>query len=123
MGVFTGLNVFYVSSSRLLFAMGRAMVLPKAFGKVHPKYKTPYIGILFTMAVTVCAPFFGREALLWGVCMSALGVTIAYFYPCFVAYRLFKWSEYSAESDRGAFSVAPCRKCVSICGPSTTVVY
>src|SRR5699024_7653354 len=47
MGVFTGLNGFYVSTSRLLFAMGRAKVLPKAFGKLHPKYKAPYIGILF----------------------------------------------------------------------------
>ena len=123
MGVFTGLNGFYVSTSRLLFAMGRAKVLPKAFGKLHPKYKTPYIGILFTMAVTVFAPFFGREALLWVVDMSALGVTIAYFYACFVAYRLFKWSEDSAENDRGVSIVAPGRKFFSLLGVITSIVF
>ena len=31
MGIFTGLNGFYISASRLLFAMGRAQILPKAF--------------------------------------------------------------------------------------------
>lgn len=123
MGVFTGLNGFFVSTSRLLFAMGRAKVLPKAFGKLHPKYKTPHVGILFTMAVTMFAPFFGREALLWVVDMSALGVTIAYFYACFVAFRLFKWSNNSVEHESRITIVAPGRKFFSLLGVITSTVF
>src|SRR5699024_11862379 len=37
MGIFTGLNGFVISSSRLLFAMSRAKTLPKAFSKLHPR--------------------------------------------------------------------------------------
>jgi amino acid transporter len=123
MGVFTGLNGFYVSTSRLLFAMGRAQVLPKAFGKLHPKYKTPYVGIFFTMAFCFFAPFFGRQALLWVVDMSALGVTIAYFYACFVAYKLFKWSKASPDNARGVQIVAPVRKFLSLLGVLTSIAF
>lgn len=90
MGIFTGLNGFYVSASRLLFAMGRARMLPAAFGKLHPRYGTPSVGIVFTAALCLVAPWFGREALLWVVDMSAVGVTIAYTYTCLVAFKKFR---------------------------------
>ncbi|GGB60018.1 amino acid permease [Lentibacillus populi] len=123
MGVFTGLNGFYLSTSRLLFAMGRAKILPAAFGKLHPKYKTPHIGILFTMVLTGIAPFFGREALLWVVDMSALGVTIAYFYACYVAFRLFKWSDQEVANDRSFSVVSPWRKFLSLLGVISSVAF
>ncbi len=31
---------------RVLFSMGRTGILPKAFGKSHPKYQTPYVAII-----------------------------------------------------------------------------
>lgn len=90
MGVSTGLNGFYLSSSRLLLAMGRAQMIPQAFARLHPKHKTPYVGIIFVGAITLITPWFGRAALLWIVDMSAVGVTIAYLYTCLVAFRLFR---------------------------------
>lgn len=90
MGVSTGLNGFYVAASRLLFAMGRAHFLPDAFGRLHPRYGTPHVGIAFTASLCLVAPWFGREVLLWIVDMSAIGVTIAYIYTCLVAFRLFR---------------------------------
>ncbi|MQA60963.1 MAG: amino acid permease [Actinophytocola sp.] len=90
MGICTGLNGFYVASSRLLFAMGRARMLPSAFSRLHPRFGTPYLGIGFAAALCLVAPWFGREALLWVVDMSAVGVTIAYTYTCLVAFRLFR---------------------------------
>lgn len=119
MGIFTGLNGFYISSSRLLFAMGRARILPDIFSRLHSRHNTPYAGIVFTCAVTLIAPWFGREALLWIVNMSAVGVTIAYFYTCFVAYRLFRWSaedssSIQAENIQGA--VSPVKKVLSLLG-------
>lgn len=92
MGVFTGLNGFIISTSRLLFAMSRAKIIPDAFSKLHKKYKTPHIAIIFTVIVSMFAPWFGREALLWVVDMSSIGVSIAYFYTCFTAFTLYKFS-------------------------------
>ncbi len=116
MGVFTGLNGFYVSSSRLLFAMGRARILPDAFAKLHPRYNTPVLGIIFTCAICLIAPWFGREALLWVVDMSAVGVTIAYFYTCFTAFRMFRWSEAGVREGDVEDTVSPVRKAFSLLG-------
>ncbi|WP_096439280.1 APC family permease [Alteribacter populi] len=120
MGIFTGLNGFYVSSSRLLFAMGRAKVLPHIFTKLHPRHETPYIGILFTCLCCLIAPWFGREVLLWVVDMTATGVTIAYFYTCIVAFKLFKWSEKdsvnSGELSKLDGAVSPFKKSLSLLG-------
>src|SRR5699024_10816548 len=93
MGIFTGLNGFIVSSSRLLFAMSRAKIIPKSFSKLHPEYNTPYVGILFTAIIAMFAPWFGREVLLWIVDMSSIGVSIAYLYTCIAAYKLLQWKE------------------------------
>lgn len=112
MGVGTGLNGFYVSTSRLLFAMSRARILPDIFTKLHPKHGTPYIGIIFTCAMCLIAPWFGRKALTWIVDMSSLGVTIAYLYTCLVAYNYYKWSGNIKSDD----SVSPVGKFVSLLG-------
>src|SRR5699024_10863457 len=41
-GVFTGLNGFFLSSSRLLFALGRAHFVPEVFAKLHKRTHTPH---------------------------------------------------------------------------------
>ena len=43
-----------MASSRLLYSMGRDGVIPKAFGKVHPKYQTPWFSAVFLGVVTLC---------------------------------------------------------------------
>lgn len=117
MGIFTGMNGFYVSSSRLLFAMGRARFLPNIFSKLHSTHRTPYASIIFTCAVCLIAPWFGREVLLWIVDMTATGVTIAYLYACLVAYKIFQWSDnQSAVQSSTAGVVAPVRKALSLLG-------
>ncbi|TMN21542.1 APC family permease [Lentibacillus cibarius] len=119
MGVCTGLNGFYVASSRLLFAMGRAKIIPSVFAKLHPTHRTPYAGIIFTCAVCLISPWFGRQVLTWIVDMSSVGVTIAYIYTCIVAFKLFKWSNESSLIDqyRTLPSVAaPVKKMLSLFG-------
>ncbi|RWZ55047.1 APC family permease [Halobacillus fulvus] len=120
MGIFTGLNGFYISASRLTFAMGRARILPDVFRKLHPKYGTPYVGILFTLAVCLIAPWFGREALLWVVDMSSTGVAIAYFFCTATAYKFFRWSE-NQPSKGYADTVSPGRKLLSLIGMISSV--
>ncbi|MEC3882790.1 APC family permease [Halobacillus sp. HZG1] len=122
MGIFTGLNGFYISASRLTFAMGRARILPDIFRKLHPKYKTPYVGILFTMGVCLIAPWFGREALLWVVDMSSTGVAIAYFFCTATAYKFFHWKENSSTSQKRA-TIAPFRKLLSLIGMLSSLCF
>ncbi|WP_099159450.1 APC family permease [Virgibacillus ndiopensis] len=122
MGIFTGLNGFIISSSRLLFAMSRAKIIPEVFSKVHPKYKTPYVGIIFTAVVAMFAPWFGREALLWVVDMSSIGVSIAYFYTCYTAFSIFKWSMDSGFNP-AKHVVAPGKKFISVIGMLASLTF
>ncbi|MFD2829910.1 APC family permease [Corticicoccus populi] len=92
-GVFTGLNGFYMSSSRLLFALGRANFVPQAFARIHTQNKTPYIAVLFVMIVCLAAPWLGRTALSWIVDMSSVGVSVAFFSTSLVTVKLFSQKE------------------------------
>lgn len=93
MGIFTGINGYLLATSRLLFCMGRARVLPSWFGEIHPKYKTPRNAVVFILLISVLAPWFGREAILWIVNMSALGMALGYAYTSFAAARLCRGTE------------------------------
>ena len=85
MAVFTGINGFFMASSRLLFGMGRAKLLPAWFAWIHPTHQTPTKAILFTGIVSLAAPWFGREVIVWVVDMAALGTAFGYLYTCVAA--------------------------------------
>src|SRR6185436_11647702 len=42
------LLVFQLGQPRIFFSMSRDGLLPKAFARVHPKFRTPYIGTIIT---------------------------------------------------------------------------
>jgi amino acid transporter len=50
---FTNVLPMQVGVARVLFAMGRDRQLPGAMAKVHPKYGTPYVGMVVTSAITL----------------------------------------------------------------------
>ena len=84
----TGINGFYMATSRLMFSMGRAQLLPAWFSQIHPVYGTPTNAILFTAAVSLVAPWFGRGVIVWIVDMSAVGTALGYAYTCIAAYTV-----------------------------------
>ena len=86
-GIFTGMNGFFMATTRLLFSMGRGKFLHPWFVKVHPKHGTPTNAVLFTLGLTLIAPWFGRSALNWIVDMSAMGTALAYLFTCMTAYK------------------------------------
>ncbi len=47
-GLFSTMLSLLYGQSRIFFAMGRDGLLPKAFGWVHPKWRTPWFGTLIT---------------------------------------------------------------------------
>jgi amino acid transporter len=42
-----------VGVARVVFAMGRDRQLPSAFARLHPRYNTPYVGMLVTAAISL----------------------------------------------------------------------
>ena len=122
MGIFTGLNGFILSASRLLFAMSRAKVLPEFLGKTSKKHGTPAVAVIITVAIAMIAPFFGRQVLLWIVDMSSIGVSIAYFYTCLTAYKLHKWKEADIE-DGAAHVASPMKKAIAGFGCVASVAF
>lgn len=93
--VVSGMNAFYISTSRLMYAMAKEGSLPKWFEHLSPKYGTPTNAILFTMAMSLFAPWFGREILLWIVDMTSVGAAIVFAYTtgsaAVIGYRDRSW--------------------------------
>ncbi len=83
----SGIVGFYMACSRLLYSMAKDNVIPASFGRLHEKYKTPYIAILFIMLISLIAPFFGRTAFGWLVEMSSVGAAIGYGYTSLAAFK------------------------------------
>lgn len=77
-GIITSWNSFMIGGSRAMFSMAESNMIPKVFGKLHEKYKTPVFSIALIGALSVIAPFFGRKMLVWIVDAGSFGVCLAY---------------------------------------------
>jgi len=77
-GILTSWNGFIVGSTRVIYAMGRAKMLPPFFGKLHPRYKTPVGAIVLVGGICTITPLLGRNALVWFVNASAFGSVVSY---------------------------------------------
>lgn len=88
--ILSGVIGFYMAASRLFYSMAKENVLPLWFGKLHENYHTPANAILFIMAISMIAPFLGRNALGWIVDMSSIGAAIGYGYTSVAALKYAK---------------------------------
>lgn len=61
-GLLSTWNGMFIAASRLLFSMGRAKLLPSAFGK-SSKYGTPITAILFCSLATLLGVFLGMPVI------------------------------------------------------------
>ncbi len=77
-GILTSWNGFLIGASRLLYALAQSGMVPTWFGRLHPRFRTPGNALLFIGALSVIAPFFGRQTLVWMVDAGGLSITIAY---------------------------------------------
>src|SRR5699024_8584058 len=64
-GIITSWNALLMGSSRLMWAMANAGMIPRWFGKLHPRYRTPVNAIIFIGFLSALAPFLGEKALNW----------------------------------------------------------
>ena len=77
-GIVTTWNSFLIGGSRVLFSMSKARMLPSIFSRLHPRFNTPYVAILFLGAMSIIAPFFGRVMLVWIVDAANFACCLAY---------------------------------------------
>jgi amino acid transporter len=52
-----------VGVARVVFAMGRDRQLPHALARIHPRYRTPYVGMLVTAAISLAVALFMKNKL------------------------------------------------------------
>ena len=118
--VISGLNGFFISSSRLVMSMSEDYGIGVKSGttperttaastsdlgadlsatRQHPKAITepdakalaiPNWVMYFIALFAMTVPFFGRTALLWFVDLASVGASIAYFMTCLCAYKIAK---------------------------------
>ena len=87
-GILTSWNAFILGGSRVIYAMAKSGLLPSAFAKLHPKYKTPYLAILMIGGLSCISPFFGRTILVWIIDAGSFAIVIAYGMVAFAFLRL-----------------------------------
>ncbi len=101
--VCTGINGFYVATTRLLLSMARGGILPGWFAEIHPRFKSPYKSIIFTIAIVLLTPWCGRAVVGWIVDMSSVGTAIAYLFTCLAGYKVIK-----AKGPGNTFKISMC---------------
>lgn len=77
-GIITSWNAFFMGGSRAIYALASEGLLPKPLANLHPKHRTPTTAILLIGLLSVIAPFFGRQMMVWITDAGSFGVTIAY---------------------------------------------
>lgn len=82
--VVSGMNAFYIASSRLIYSMAYADALPQKFAVLTPQ-GTPKRAIIFMMVLALIAPWFGRQVLTWIVDMTCVGASMGFLYTCAAA--------------------------------------
>ena len=79
-GILTSWNAFVIGGSRLLFALAESGMVPAVFARLHPKYQTPYVGIIAIGALSCLAPLFGRTVLVWLINAGGFATIVAYLF-------------------------------------------
>lgn len=90
------LETTLIQVTRSLFAMGRDHTLPRAFGHVHPRWRTPAVATLVVAGVSLVlfigSNFLGSIGTILTDAISSIGLQIAFYYALagvavVVAYR------------------------------------
>lgn len=77
-GLLTSWNAFLIGASRLMYALSESEVLPPVFARLHPRYRTPYVGIITIGVLSCISPLFGRNILVWLVNASSFAILVGY---------------------------------------------
>jgi basic amino acid/polyamine antiporter, APA family len=79
-GIVTSWNAFLIGASRVLYSLARSGHVPAMFAQLHPRYRTPWIGVVVIGVLSCFAPLFGRTVLVWMINAGAFATLIAYLF-------------------------------------------
>lgn len=79
-GILTSWNAFVIGGSRLLYALAESGMVPSAFARLHPRFHTPYVGIIAIGLLACLAPLFGRTILVWLINAGGFSTIVAYIF-------------------------------------------
>lgn len=77
-GIVTSWNSFLIGGSRALYSMANSYMIPRKFANLHKKYNTPVVALLLIGLLSVIAPFFGKQMLVWIVDAGNFACCLAY---------------------------------------------
>ncbi len=118
-----GAGAWLAGSARILFVTGIDSYLPQSFGKIHPKWKTPYVAIIFQgiiATVFLLMSFIGastQEAYLVLVDATIIVYFIPYIYIFLAAVKSLRKDSTRNNGERNLLRIAASRV-----GGVTTVV-
>ena len=95
-GILSSWNSFFIGGSRAIFALSETKLIPEVFSKLHKKYKTPYVSVIFVGVLSMIAPFFGQQMLTWLTDVGSFGAVLAYFFVA-VSFVLLRKNEPEME--------------------------
>jgi APA family basic amino acid/polyamine antiporter len=79
-GLFSTMLVQLLGQTRIFFTMARDGLLPSVFGRVHPRFRTPYVSTLLTG--TVCATVAGFTPIEVLGQLVSIGTLLAFVLVC-----------------------------------------
>ena len=82
LGLITTLNPIFIAASRLVFALGRARMIPAGFSAVHPVFGSPGRAVLLVGLIGALGSFLGRGGLAPIVGMAVMCLATVFFFVC-----------------------------------------
>ncbi|MCY3699090.1 MAG: APC family permease [Gemmatimonadetes bacterium] len=77
-GLITTWNAIFFASTRIVFAMARAHMIPHRLAKVHDRYGSPSAAVIFVAVMGSVGALFGRNAILVIVGGAAISAMIVF---------------------------------------------
>lgn len=77
LGLITTLNAFLIGASRLMFGMARGGVLPQPLARLHRRFGTPYVALLFLTLLGIAGALY--QELLIVLQLSSAAIMVVYF--------------------------------------------
>lgn len=81
-----GINGFMLGSSKLIGSLSAYRLIPEKY-KEENHNGVFENGVKFVALVSLIAPWFGREVIIYIVNMSSLLAAVAYFYVCYIGFK------------------------------------
>jgi amino acid transporter len=90
------------AATRCLWAMGRIRVIPRAFGRTQPRFKSPYVAVIFTFGVGLILTLWLGEQYTPPIAFALLGTIITgAILPIYIAVNIacfaYFWRERRSE--------------------------